>query len=232
LGAGPARRIIEAMQTLLLIDTCGAGGGIAVARVDDGSPTILAERELPGRETQELLMSALAEVLALASVKSAALDAIAVVNGPGSFTGVRIGLAAAKGLAEALGKPLIAISRLAVLAGQGPAGGSVQAWVDAGRGDIFRGLYRDGMCSEEAMITGDSALAEVNSETVVVMEERLAALHPDALLVPPVGVRQALPLAATMLNRGVFADTALLDANYLRIPDAELHRLRAAALSA
>ncbi|WP_170835052.1 tRNA (adenosine(37)-N6)-threonylcarbamoyltransferase complex dimerization subunit type 1 TsaB [Terriglobus roseus] len=220
------------MQTLLLIDTCGAGGGIAVAHVGHSAATVLAERELPGRETQELLMSALADVLALASVKPAAIDAVAVVNGPGSFTGVRIGLAAAKGLAEALDKPLIAISRLAVLAAQAPASGNVRAWLDAGRGDIFRGLYRDGVCTDEAMITGECALEEAEGQAVIVMEERLATLCPRALAVPPVGVRQALPLAAAMLNRGTFADTALLDANYLRIPDAELHRLRAAALSA
>lgn len=219
------------MQTLLLIDTCGAGGGIAVARVDDEAATILAERELPGRETQELLMSAMADVLALASMKPAELDAIAVVNGPGSFTGVRIGLAAAKGLAEALGKPLIAISRLAVLAAQAPAG-RLQAWIDAGRGDIFRGRYLNGECLEEAMITGEAARTGIDGDRVIVIEERLAALQPDALLIPPVGVQQALPLAAALLRQGSFADAALLDANYLRIPDAELHRLRAAALSA
>ncbi|AFL89624.1 universal bacterial protein YeaZ [Terriglobus roseus DSM 18391] len=219
------------MHTLLLIDTCGTGGGIAVATVDDAAATILAQRDLPGRETQELLMSALSEVLAQAPVKPANLDAIAVVSGPGSFTGVRIGLAAAKGLAQALDKPLIAISRLAILAAQAPVNNGVQAWIDAGRGDIFRGRYHNGTCLEEAMISGDTALAEIADEPVIVMEDRLATLHPAAILIPPVGVQQALPLAAAMLLRGHFADTALLDANYLRIPDAELHRLRAAALS-
>ena len=219
------------MQTLLLIDTCGAGGGIAVAQITNETATIQAHRELPGRETQELLMSALADVLALASVAPSALDAIAVVNGPGSFTGVRIGLAAAKGLAESLGKPLLAISRLAVLAAQAPANTSVQAWIDAGRGDIFRGRYSDGFCLEEAMISGETALAEISDEPVIVMEDRLSSLQPAAILVPSVGPQEALPLAAAMLRQGQFADTALLDANYLRIPDAELHRLRTAALA-
>ena len=219
------------MQTLLLIDTCGTGGGIAIGRLDAGSAAILAERELPGRETQELLMTALADVLAQAAIPAAAVDAIAVVNGPGSFTGVRIGLAAAKGLAEALQKPLIAISRLAVLASHAPTG-RVQTWIDAGRGDIFRGRYDGGVCLEEAMISGETALAEAAEDTVIVMEERLAALLPKALTVPPAGVRQALPIAADRLQRGSFADAALLDANYLRVPDAELHRLHVAALSA
>ncbi len=82
------------------------------------------------------------------------------------------------------------------------------------------------------MITGETAQAEIGSDTLIVMEDRLAALQPNALLVTPVGVRQALPLAAALFRQGVFADAALLDANYLRIPDAELHRLRTAALSA
>ena len=227
------------MQTLLVIDTCGAGGGIAVARVDAEHAEvaavhadILAQRDLPGRETQELLMSALAAVLAQAAVAAANLDVIAVVNGPGSFTGVRIGLAAAKGLAEALGKPLIAISRLAVLAAQGPTDGAVHAWIDAGRGDIFRGVYLDGVCLGEAMIAGETALAEADGATVVVMEDRLAAIHLNAIQVPAVGVQQALPLAVAQLRSGDFADAALLDANYLRIPDAELHRLRDAAITA
>ena len=215
------------MQTLLLIDTCGAGGGIAVARVDDAAAIVLAERALPGRETQELLLSALADVLDAASVTPAAFDAIAVVNGPGSFTGIRIGLAAAKGLAQALGKPLIALSRLAVLAAQAPSGSEVLAWIDAGRSDVFRGRYRDGACLGEAMVTAETALAEATEATVIVMEDRLTNLWPDAIRVQPVGPRQALPLAASRLRARAFADTALLDANYLRIPDAELHRLRA-----
>jgi tRNA threonylcarbamoyladenosine biosynthesis protein TsaB len=219
------------MQTLLLIDTCGVGGGLAIASQDAGSATILVERELPGRQTQELLMTALANALDQLALPVTALDAIAAVVGPGSFTGVRIGLAAAKGLAEAIRKPLIAISRLAVLAAQTPAD-TVQAWIDAGRGDIFRGRYESGICLEEAMVPGETALAEANREVVIVMEDRLATLLPDAIVVPAVGVRQALPIAAAMLQGSIFADTALVDANYLRVPDAELHRMRLAPLSA
>jgi tRNA threonylcarbamoyladenosine biosynthesis protein TsaB len=230
---GPAhchRRIIRAMQHLLLIDTCGNGGGIALARVTDDDATLVAERDLPGRETQELLMTALADVLAAAGITPTGIDAIAVVTGPGSFTGVRIGLAAAKGLAEALAKPLIAVSRLAVLAAQAPEEtAAVQSWIDAGRGDVFVGCYRAGIMEQESMMTGEDALAGIADSTVVVMEDRLAALLPQAVQVPPTGVRQALPLAAALLRSGSTADTALIDANYLRIPDAELHRLRTTA---
>ncbi|HEY9138312.1 MAG TPA: tRNA (adenosine(37)-N6)-threonylcarbamoyltransferase complex dimerization subunit type 1 TsaB [Terriglobus sp.] len=214
------------MAWLLVVDTCGDGGGVGVARVDGAVAALIASRGLPGRETQERLMVALDEVFAEAGIVAAALDAIAVVHGPGSFTGVRIGLAAAKGLAEALGLPVIAVSRLESLASRlfldGGPEKTVQAWLDAGRGDVFVGRYRGVECLGEVMLPGAAALEGVGHEPVVVMEERLALLLPHAIRVEPVGVREALGPALRKLVAGEFADVALLDANYLRVPDAEL----------
>lgn len=200
------------MAHLLLIDTCGDGGGVGIAIGD----TLVAERPLPGRETQERLMAAIAEILHEAALTIQQLSAIAVVTGPGSFTGVRIGLAAAKGLAEATGLPLIALSRLAILAAQ-VSGSETQAWLDAGRTDIY--VRRNG---EELMLPAAAALEGAHNGQVVLMEDRLATLLPSATRVAPVGVRQALPLALDHLRQQTFADTALLNANYLRVPDAEL----------
>ena len=173
-------------------------------------------------------MVALDEVFVEAEIAAAELDAIAVVHGPGSFTGVRIGLAAAKGLAEALGLRMIAVSRLASLASRlfvrdaGLLETTVQAWLDAGRGDVFVGRYRGAECLGEVMLPGAAALEGVADEPVVVMEERLASLLPNAVRVGPVGVREALGPALRRFVAGEFADVALLDANYLRVPDAEL----------
>lgn len=200
------------MPRLLLIDTCGEGGGIAIA----ADETLLAHRELPGRETQERLMTALEEVLAEAALSLQQLDAVAIVTGPGSFTGVRIGLAAAKGLAEATGLPLIALSRLAVLAAQATASTS-QAWIDAGRSDVF--VRSNGT---EQMLPIAAAIEAAANHEVVLMEDRLTLVVPGALKVAPVGVAQALPLALKAFHQRNFADAALLEANYLRVPDAEL----------
>jgi tRNA threonylcarbamoyladenosine biosynthesis protein TsaB len=214
------------MAWLLVVDTCGEGGGVGVAHVDSDCAALIATRELPGRETQERLMVALDEVFAEAEISAADLDAIAVVHGPGSFTGVRIGLAAAKGLAEALGLPVISVSRLESLAWRGNVREAfeetVQAWLDAGRGDVFVGRYRGAECLGEVMLPGAAALEGVGDEPVVVMEERLAALLPGAVVVPPVGVVEAMGPALRKFVAGEFADVALLDANYLRVPDAEL----------
>jgi tRNA threonylcarbamoyladenosine biosynthesis protein TsaB len=217
------------MAWLLLLDTCGEGGGVGLARVDGAAAALVAERSLPGRETQERLMGALDEVFAEAEIVAADVDAIAVVHGPGSFTGVRIGLAAAKGLAEALDVPMIAVSRLESLAcrwlvasGADAVDDTVQAWLDAGRGDIFVGRYRGAVCEEEVMLPGAAAVAGAGDGPVVVMEDRLAELLPQAMRVRPVGVREALVIALRRFLAREFADTALLDANYLRVPDAEL----------
>ena len=218
---------------MLLIDTCGSTGGVAIAELPrvatDASPRLAALRVLPGRATQERLMTALAEVLRENDLRAAELDVLTVVTGPGSFTGVRIGLAAVKGLAESLEKPVVAISRLAVLAAQGGKSSIVQAWMDAGRGDVFVGRYRQGECLSEVMMHGADAIANVSdAEPVLAMEGLTAGLHPAIQYVPEHDLHAVLPLAVHAVQAGTFADVALLDANYLRVPDAELHR-RAAA---
>jgi tRNA threonylcarbamoyl adenosine modification protein YeaZ len=97
---------------ILLIDTCGATGSIALA----GAAPSPATASLPGRSAAERLVPTIHSLVASLGLSLAELDAIAVVHGPGSFTGERVGLSAAKGLCHALNLPLVAISRLAVLA--------------------------------------------------------------------------------------------------------------------
>ncbi len=86
------------------------------------------------------------------------IEAIVVVNGPGSFTGIRVGLSTAKGLAEGAGIPLIAVSRLALLAG---ASGlpHVLAAVDAGRGEYYVGEYQNGQNLGEVLLSGEETVA-------------------------------------------------------------------------
>lgn len=187
-------------------------------------PLLVSERGIAGRETQEQLMNVIAEVLGESRLLVSALHVLGVVTGPGSFTGVRIGLAAVKGLAESLNLPVVAISRLAVLAAQIPGMAPRQAWIDAGRGDLFVGRYSHGEPFSEAMLRGGDAAAALGMESAVVMEEGLLQRYPGVRLVPETGVRQALPLALVAIHTGEFADAALLDANYLRVPDAELAR--------
>lgn len=235
-------------MTILLIDTCGATGSVALA---EASETI-ASAALPGRTASERLVPAVRDLAAKANLSLQSLAAIAVVNGPGSFTGVRVGLAAAKGLSHALNLPLVAISRLAVLAhlaqpgvphssqrpgppasGLGSLGwqsdgwGQIHALLDAGRGDFYVGVYQDGVCLRESLFTRDELLSALSAEPsaiVVTCEpavaDSLAAVNPR-LLAEPIAA-DALPLALRRINQRDFDDLATLDANYLRRTDAEI----------
>jgi tRNA threonylcarbamoyladenosine biosynthesis protein TsaB len=109
-----------AESTLLLgIDTCGPSGSVALGRLAAGAVEILGQIELEGRSYSATLVAAVGEVLVQAGIKLNQLHAMVAVNGPGSFTGVRVGLSAVKGLAEATRIPVVAVSRLEVLASEG-----------------------------------------------------------------------------------------------------------------
>ena len=147
------------------------------------------------------------------------------MHGPGSFTGVRVGLSAAKGLSEAGGVPLIAISRLALLAASvGEGDTTVHAVLDAGRGEFYYGEYAGHRCVREALFSHEEVGAAVVGGIVVVCEgkvaETLSALHPRVVDEPSAG--DALPLVLERILANEFDDAALLDANYLRRTDAEI----------
>jgi tRNA threonylcarbamoyladenosine biosynthesis protein TsaB len=121
-------------MTVLAFDC--AISGLAVAVVRDAAA--LAERREPGRGQAATLLPAIAATLAEARVDRRALSLIAVTIGPGSFTGVRVGLAAARGLALALGVPLAGITTTAVLLAAAPQDGRVAvAAIDSHLGDWF-----------------------------------------------------------------------------------------------
>src|SRR5271157_3467469 len=106
---------------LLAIDTCGPTGTIALGQLVHGELHILGETSLGGHRPSETLVGSACEMLRMAEVPLSQLGAIIVVNGPGGFTGVRVGLAAVKGLAESWRTPVVAVSRLEVLAGKASA---------------------------------------------------------------------------------------------------------------
>ncbi len=216
------------LPRLLLIDTCGATGSIALADTE-ASHKILATATLPGRTASERLVPAIKALIADQGIALQSLRAIAIVHGPGSFTGVRIGLSAAKGLGEALAIPLIAISRLAVLANQTqPATGHVHALLDAGRAEFYYGEYHDGICLRESLLTCDELFSAIHTApqnaTVISCEpalaESLADINPQ--LVHELTAADALLLALHRLHESTFDDVATLDANYVRRTDAEI----------
>jgi tRNA threonylcarbamoyladenosine biosynthesis protein TsaB len=209
---------------LLLIHTAGGEGSVALA--DTELPQMIVATEvLPGRTSSERLVPTVRRLMESSGFRLNELAAVVVVHGPGSFTGVRVGLSAAKGLSEAGGVPLIAVSRLALLAAcVDGAGGAVHAVLDAGRGEFYYGEYVGQRCLREALMVREDVIAAAAGGVMVVCEakvgEALAEFGPRVVEEPSAG--DALPFALERIGLRDFDDVSLLDANYLRRTDAEI----------
>jgi tRNA threonylcarbamoyladenosine biosynthesis protein TsaB len=218
-------------QLVLAIDTCGPTGSVALGRYAGGTAEILGQTELEGRSYSSTLVAAVGELLAKYSVELGTLAAIVAVNGPGSFTGVRVGISAVKGLAETAQIPVLAVSRLEVLAAKASAS---SAALDAHRHEVFlrlggQSLAGQNLASRE-LLAGAAELEALNlaGVRIAVCDEAAAALlaaaWPSAELhhtVAPTAA-DALQLCAPRVSAKHFVDLALLDGHYLRRSDAEI----------
>jgi tRNA threonylcarbamoyladenosine biosynthesis protein TsaB len=220
---------------LLSLNTCGNTASVALGVVDTKGVKILATAELAVRTYSARLIPEIAALLQKQQATLNDIEAIVVVNGPGSFTGIRVGLSTAKGLSDGAGIPLIAVSRLALLAN---ASGlpHVLAAVDAGRGDFYVGEYRNGTNLGETLMTGEQTVtaAKQPGAGVLVCEESRAddtsATACSALAicgpiyVQPPDAAEALRFALSRFHARDFDDLGTLDANYVRRSDAEVVR--------
>ncbi len=193
---------------VLLIDACGEGAGVALCCGGE----LLASEDLPERGASAGIVGAVRRLLSAQGWKVAELDGVGVVNGPGSFTGVRAGVAAAKGLCESAGLRLAAVSRLSVLceAAEMRDGFAV---LRAGRDELY---LRDASSGREWMVALEEFLSLAKSVSVVVseqsVEKMLGELKPR---VHELRVGDALGLVHQALRNGG-TDAGLLDANYVR----------------
>lgn len=191
------------------------------------------------------LIPAVERTLLAAETSLEYLDLLAVATGPGSFTGVRVGLTAVKAWTELYGKRVVGVSRLEVMArAAGNYSGFVAASYDAQRGQIFGGLYRNekgagwSLIEEEMVIAPDEFVnwvsQRVNGETVrwitldpelltngttwhARIEKRESLIHCESGLAA--GVAE---LGEERAAKGQFTDALALDANYVRRSDAEI----------
>lgn len=139
------------MKALLALDTADGGAGVAVAL--EGR-VVAWEAEVSRARPAERLFVLLDEVLARAGVQARDLGCVAVPRGPGSFTGLRVAIAAAKGLAFALGVPVVGVPTLRALArGVIPGAGTVAAVLDARKGQVY-GVAYDGPTGAEVVAEG------------------------------------------------------------------------------
>ncbi len=158
------------------------------------------------------------------------IDAFAVVSGPGSFTGLRVGLAVIKALAEILQKPIAAVSLLEAVAQAAGTDGRVVAALDAGRGEIYAGIYdvANGRATRvsERLITTTELLAEAAGQQVATPDQKIAgAVKAPGVTVhaPPLPQADAIArLGFAKIQAGETVTPEALDATYIRRTDAEL----------
>jgi tRNA threonylcarbamoyladenosine biosynthesis protein TsaB len=217
---------------LLAADTSGKHGSIALARGDERSFEALEVTPLAGGTFSAQLVPQIADLLSRHRFSRHDLDGFVVASGPGSFTGLRVGLAAIKGLAEVLHKPIAAVSLLALLAVSAGAQGTMVAALDAGRGEAYAGEYE--VAGPDARREHESLLNE--EEFVALVRGKLATVvTPDKLVVDWARKHglQALELehprsdalARAGLKKLLAGETispADLEANYIRRSDAEI----------
>ena len=221
-----AEGVMPGSALILGIDTCGPSGSVALGRVVGGSIEILGQIELEGGSYSATLVAAVGELLTRYGVELRGLAAIVAVSGPGSFTGVRVGLSAVKGLAEAASLPVVSVSRLEVLAAEA---GAASAAIDAHRHEVYLRVGEPGGDATE-LLAGASGLAEIEPPParVAVCDEAASALlsaswpASEQVRHAPPTAADALKLAAPRVAAREFVDVALLDAHYLRRSDAEI----------
>jgi tRNA threonylcarbamoyladenosine biosynthesis protein TsaB len=230
---------------VLAIDTSTLTASCAVVRQDGDAITVLAAEDAATAAHSERILPLVARVAAAAGVAPAGFDAFAVGAGPGSFTGLRIGMATAKGLAFAAGRPLWVVSSLAALAldladddDPGPGDGALYVPVlDARRGEIYAGFYR----------RAGSVVTAVAAERVIPPAELPAliaaagdgdariggdalAIYPDELAAVPPAVRRTtartIPSAMSVARLALAGDRSDALAHgapaYIRPSEAEV----------
>lgn len=206
----------------LLIDSCAATATLAVGR----GGTVLATESLQGRVFSAEWPGALRRLMIEAGWSVEQLQAVGVVHGPGSFTGVRVGLAAAKGLCESVGAKLIAVSRLEALASLGDDG--ALAVLDAGRDEFY---VRD--AGDEHLWAQQELIAAAEGRDVVTVDARVVEIlgaRGNVTLVELQAV-SALAILWQRWRSDSVDDVATIDANYVR-GERDIYARKSASVSA
>ncbi len=219
------------MGLILALDTTSELGGVALY---DGGRDALSETPIHSPEGfGHILFDRIAQLLDREGVGVEQIDCFAAASGPGSFTGVRLGLTAAKGLAEAASRPVVAVSNLRVLASLGTS--DLRATVlDARRGEVFGAVYDAGLTEvqKERVLTFTAWLAGLPAGVSEFIGTNMAVFS-NALDAGGFGGVRVIEVRGTLAGavariahhdfvQGRAVDPVAVDANYVRRSDAEL----------
>jgi tRNA threonylcarbamoyladenosine biosynthesis protein TsaB len=216
---------------LLITDTSSRNGTVALARVGDNETVEVMEVvPLAGGMFSAQLVPQIAALLQNHGFSKTQIDAFIVVSGPGSFTGLRVGLAAIKALAEILKKPIVPVSLLELLASSSGAQGKVVAVLDGGRREVFFGAYELAGHSvqvlREEVLSQPDFLSAARGSTVVTPDATLATIARESgisVVAPePPNSEMIARFGWTKLQAGATVSPEQLEANYMRRSDAEM----------
>jgi tRNA threonylcarbamoyladenosine biosynthesis protein TsaB len=202
---------------LLAIDTSGRQGGIALARGGDGPVDIIESASIQGGTFSAELIPQISELLSRHNLIPQQLDGLVAVTGPGSFTGLRVGLTAVKGLAEVLKVPIATVTSLeALLVASGRQEQSMAA-LDAGRGEVYVAVQSGNQREELLLSLVDAiALAKARELTIVVSDAALAGKLDNSKLISYCSSEVAAQIGCKRLVAGDIVEVLALDANYIR----------------
>jgi tRNA threonylcarbamoyladenosine biosynthesis protein TsaB len=216
---------------ILSIDTSGKNGSVALARGDADKFELVASSPVEGGTFSAQLIPQIASLLSENNLKKSDIDAFAAATGPGSFTGLRIGLTAVKGLAEILQKPIAAVSVLEACVLKSEIkydDARVFAALDAQRNEVYLGEYmlnkRRASRINELLVTREEFVKRVQGKVAVSPDEELVTIARSAVV-----LRIERPTSADIariglqkIARGETVSVEELDANYIRRSDAEI----------
>ncbi|RYD71366.1 MAG: tRNA (adenosine(37)-N6)-threonylcarbamoyltransferase complex dimerization subunit type 1 TsaB, partial [Sphingobacteriales bacterium] len=216
------------MALILQIDTASAVASVSVAK--DGIVLLSAENKLVN-EHAAFLQPAIQKIIKDAAVGLKDLDAVAVMNGPGSYTGLRVGLASAKGLAYALNKPLITIGTLPAMAHAAAAEEKNEAifyapMMDARRMEVFTAVYD---CNGNEQLAPCAKVLDNDSFVALLLQNKLLffgsgaakfknmGAHANALFSEDYSVVQSFAqLSFNAFETGKFAELVYSEPQYLK----------------
>lgn len=192
---------------ILSIDTTSELGSIAITDGERVIEEVVLQR---ADGFDHVLFGEIEDLLARNNLRLGDIEGFASASGPGTFTGVRVGLTAVKGLAEAMSRKVVGVSNLRAMAFFGS--GELRApWTDARRGDIYGAVYDASLepVREEVVMKHDAGLQSLPAAAEIISERRALA--------GAIGI-----IAAREFSAGRGLDPAAVDANYVRRADAEM----------
>jgi tRNA threonylcarbamoyladenosine biosynthesis protein TsaB len=211
---------------LLVVDTSGKNGSVSLARgiADKNEVEVIDVVPLTGGTFSAQLVPQIAALVQKHHFQKTDLGAYVAVSGPGSFTGLRVGLAAIKALAEISGKSIASVSLLEVVARSSSQDDKAVAVLDAGREELYVGDYWAANPISEFLISAEKFLDQSSNRAVVTPDryvvERLKGMQVHLVGYPSIDA--IARLGWERIRRGETVTPEALEANYIRRSDAEI----------